>query len=715
MKNKRSLLWGLGLALAWNVQAQSAPSSFEVSEANPHAVRVLHELLRQYPESAPQRIFIGEKGDKVVRKFKRHLPKQAEGFYLSCTPQQWVLAGSDERGTFYAVQTLARLLAQAEAPVDTTFSDYPLIAQRGVVEGFYGNPWSHKARLRQLKFYGENKLNTYIYGPKDDPYHSSPHWREPYPEKEARQLQELVQCARENEVDFVWAIHPGKDIRWNEEDRRHLLDKFEKMYQLGVRAFAVFFDDISGEGTHPQKQAELLNAIDDLFVKVKGDVKPLIMCPTEYNKGWSNPKGHYLTTLGTVLHPSIHVMWTGDYVIADMNPEGMQWINQRIKRPAYIWWNFPVSDYVRDHLLMGPAYGNDKTIAHEMSGFVTNPMERAEASKIAIYSVGSYAWNPTRYDEWQAWQAAIENILPDAPEALACFARHNADLGVNVHGYRRNESEDIQPVAERFLSAYQADGSYQPADWKAMTETFERMQEAADVLLTSQSNRPLIEEIQPWLLQFKLVGQAGDVVMKMVQPGISEDYFLRKYQQLRSLQRQMYQNDQTYNQNPGQPGVKTATRVIKPFIDAVFAQCVAAYNQQHGTQLDAKTYYNPHQLVSDVEQLKRNPLQVRMNRVLLTPMLEVVKWPAGQQLQISFDAEYKGKQLVFNLGQKEVNRWGVLEISTDGVTWKKVDWQQQGNRCTVDLNHQPLRFLRFRNQSTAEQQVYLRQFEVTIE
>lgn len=715
MKNKRSLLWGLGLALAWNVQAQSAPSSFEASEANPHAVRVLHELLRQYPESVPQRIFIGEKGDKTIKKFKRQLPRQAEGFYLSCTPQQWVLAGSDERGTFYAVQTLARLLAQAEAPVDTTFSDYPLIAQRGVVEGFYGNPWSHKARLRQLKFYGENKLNTYIYGPKDDPYHSSPHWREPYPEKEARQLQELVQCARENEVDFVWAIHPGKDIRWNEEDRRHLLDKFENMYQLGVRAFAVFFDDISGEGTHPQKQAELLNAIDDEFVKVKGDVRPLIMCPTEYNKGWSNPNGNYLTTLGSVLHSSIHVMWTGDYVIADMNPEGMQWINQRIKRPAYIWWNFPVSDYVRDHLLMGPAYGNDKTIAHDMSGFVTNPMERAEASKIAIYSVGSYAWNPTRYDEWQAWQAAIENILPDASEALACFARHNADLGVNVHGYRRNESEDIQPVAERFLSAYQADGSYQPADWKAMTETFERMQETADVLLTSQSNRPLIEEIQPWLLQFKLVGQAGDVVMKMVQPGISDDYFLRKYQQLRSLQRQMYQNDQTYNQNPGQPGVKTATRVIKPFIDAVFAQCVAAYNQQHGTQLDVKTYYNPHQLVSDVEQLKRNPLQVRMNRVLLTPMLEVVKWPAGQQLQLTFDTEYKGQQLVFNLGQKEVNRWGVLEISTDGVTWKKVEWQQQGNRCRVDLNHQPLRFLRFRNQSTAEQQVYLRQFEVTIE
>lgn len=166
------------------------------------------------------------------------------------------------------------------------------------------------------------------------------------------------------------------------------------MYDLGVRSFAVFFDDISGEGTNPNKQAELLNYIDEKFVKVKPDVTPLVMCPTEYNKSWSNPKGNYLTTLGEKLNPSIQIMWTGDRVISDITKDGIAWINARIKRPAYIWWNFPVSDYVRDHLLLGPVYGNDTQIADQMSGFVTNPMEHAEASKIAIYSVADYAWNP---------------------------------------------------------------------------------------------------------------------------------------------------------------------------------------------------------------------------------------------------------------------------------------------------------------------------------
>ena len=55
------------------------------------------------------------------------------------------------------------------------------------------------------------------------------------------------------------------------------------MYDLGVRDFAIFFDDISGEGTNPLKQTELLNRLTDDFVKAKGDVSPLTVCPTDYS------------------------------------------------------------------------------------------------------------------------------------------------------------------------------------------------------------------------------------------------------------------------------------------------------------------------------------------------------------------------------------------------------------------------------------------------
>ena len=736
MKNSKVYLVGVCLlcttgAFAQNVSLQpppqqmivldksvDLPSTYQIngeSEANPYAIKVLKKLFAdKQPGKNGIRISIGEKGDKSVHKYTHLIPKYDEGYYLSINEEEIVLAGNDERGTYYALQTLAQLLKDGKLP-EVEIKDYPSIRYRGVVEGFYGTPWSHQARIKQLKFYGENKMNTYIYGPKDDPYHSAPNWRLPYPEKEAAQLQELVTVANDNEVDFVWAIHPGQDIKWNQEDRDFLIAKFEKMYQLGIRSFAVFFDDISGEGTNPQKQAELLNYIDENFVQTKPDVTPLIMCPTEYNKSWANPDGNYLTTLGDNLNPSIQIMWTGDRVVSDITRDGIDWINERIKRPAYIWWNFPVSDYVRDHLLLGPVYGNDTTIAKQMSGFVTNPMEHAEASKIAIYGVASYAWNPTKYDTWRTWKEAIRTILPNAAEELECFAIHNSDLGINGHKYRREESQDIQPAAERFLESYIKNGEYDKADFETLLNTFERMIESSDILLVDTENKPLIQEITPWLYQFRLLAETGQEVFKMVESQKVHSCFLRKYRHVKALQQQMFDIDQTYNQNPYQPGVKTATKVIKPLIDQTFAVTVDRYNQKNGTALDATSDYMPHKLISNVEQIKNLPLQVKVNRVLISPANEVVKWGAGNIVEIELDHIYPAESIQIDFGKKEPCEWGRFDISSDGKEWKTIDLVQKGSRYTAELRRAPVKFVRFTNMSNDEQQVYLRQFVLTLE
>ncbi|MDE5677331.1 beta-N-acetylglucosaminidase [Phocaeicola sp.] len=696
------------------------PETYLISgeqDANLHAVKELKELLNgKQANQAKIRIYIGEKEDKAIRKFARQIPKQKEGYYLSINDKEIVLAGNDERGTYYALQTLKQLLKDNQLPV-VEIQDYPSIRYRGVVEGFYGTPWSHEARLRQLRFYGENKINTYIYGPKDDPYHSSPNWRLPYPAQEAAQLQELVKVAQAHEVDFVWAIHPGQDIRWNQEDRDLLLKKFENMYQLGVRSFAVFFDDISGEGTNPVKQAELLNYIDEHFVKSKPDVTPLIMCPTEYNKSWSDPSKGYLTTLGDKLNPSIQIMWTGDRVISDITQEGIEWINERIKRPAYIWWNFPVSDYVRDHLLMGPVYGNDTQIAHQMSGFVTNPMEHAEASKIAIYSVASYAWNPMQYNSEKTWKDAIANILPEAAAELEFFAAHNSDLGPNGHRYRREESVELQPVAQRFTDTYIKSQIYDDKDYSTLEETFCKMIESSDILVAHADKNPIVTEIMPWLYQFKLLGETGQEVMAMVKAYHNNDQalFIRKYKHVKALQQQMFQTDQTYNQNPYQPGVKTAGKVIKPLIDQTFTTVTQCYNRKHHTQLNAATDYMPHKLISDISQIKNLPLQVKTNRIQVSPALEVIKWPAQGSLTIELDQVYPGKYIDMDLGKPEAAVWGTLETSENGTDWEKTDFKQEKNRLVVDLQKKPIKAVRFTNTQNQEQEIYLRRFIIAID
>ena len=696
------------------------PSAYQLAgekDANPHAVEALKKLFAgKQPGNDGLRIVMGEKGDKAVRKFNRRIPAHREGYYLSVSDKEIVLAGNDERGTYYALQTLKQLMQNNRLPA-VEITDFPSVPCRGVVEGFYGTPWSHEARLRQLRFYGENKMNTYIYGPKDDPYHSSPNWRLPYPEKEAGQLRELVKTARENEVDFVWAVHPGQDIRWNAEDRDQLLAKFQKMYDLGVRSFAVFFDDISGEGTNPVKQAELLNYIDEHFVKTHPDVTPLVMCPTEYNKSWSDPAGGYLTTLGDRLNPSVQIMWTGDRVISDITREGIEWINERIRRPAYIWWNFPVSDYVRDHLLLGPVYGNDTGIADKMAGFVANPMEHAEASKIAVYSVASYAWNPARYDSEKTWKDAVRAVLPGAAAELEFFASHNSDLGPNGHRYRRDESTALRPAAERFTNAFLKDGNYNGEDFAALQETFARMAEASDVLAVSEENRPLTEEIKPWLYQFKLLGETGTEVLRMLKAYEKGDQalFMRKYKHVKALQQQMFHVDQTYNQNPYQPGVKTAGKVIKPLIDQTFAAVTARYNEKYGTRLNADTDYMPHKLTSDVSQIENLPLRVKTNRIEVSPALEVIKWPARGSLTVELDRVYPGESVEMDFGKPEVTAWGCLEISENGKDWTPVTLKQEKNRITAGLGKKPVKAVRFSNREEKEQEIYLRRFVITVE
>ena len=114
---------------------------------------------------------------------------------------------------------------------------------------------------------------------------------------------------------------------------------------------------------------ELLNDIYHNFVKVKGDVAPLLMCPTEYNRLWTKLEGGYLTTLGNKLYPDIGILWTGDKVVACIDKSTMQFVNPLLKRKAFIWWNFPVSDYVRNRLLLGAVYGNGIDIKDDISAF----------------------------------------------------------------------------------------------------------------------------------------------------------------------------------------------------------------------------------------------------------------------------------------------------------------------------------------------------------
>ncbi|MBQ5896222.1 MAG: beta-N-acetylglucosaminidase domain-containing protein [Bacteroidaceae bacterium] len=696
-----------------------APAAWSINAAKAHQNGYIYDaLMTASPKVAKKanfKVTLGVRGESQVNKYKKNIPAKSEGYYMKVTEKEVVIAGNDEKGLYYGVQTLLGMMKEGKLEA-CTITDWPDVPFRGTVEGFYGTPWSHEARKSQLEFYGRNKMNVYIYGPKDDPWHRDK-WREPYPEAEANRIAELVNVAKANGVNFYWAIHPGVDIKWNDEDRDYLMAKLEIMYQLGVRSFAVFFDDIWGEGAKADKQAALLNYIDDNFVQVKKDVAPLILCPTEYNKGWANEQGGYLRTLGANLNKGIEVMWTGNSVVACIDKPTMEWINERIERKGYIWLNFPVNDFVRDHILMGPAYGNGLDIATDVSGFVSNPMEYAETSKISLYGIADYCWNMEEYDYQSNWEKSLKDILPSNHEALRIFALYNKDLGPNGHGFRREEGEELKDI----VAAVEKGDFYGIA---MLNVACCELEMACDILLNDNSNPQLLHELRPWIIQGKNLAAYGRAVCTMKMFASMQDNstaaspfisFENLYNQARSLQKQMFdlENNKAMR-HPYQIGTKLGTKVMLPTLNKLFTAATKEYNDIHGTDLNTTAEYNPFKLTSTVTQLALLPVKLNGDRVEITPALEVINWQAGGELMLESETPVTFQGMDFNFGVNDVAKHFKLELFVNGA-WKEVSLLHYSENDPVihtgnELGGMTATKLRITNKSGEEQKVYFRSF-----
>lgn len=524
-------------------------------------------------------LIIGEKGDASVQSVEAEIPSIKEGYYLKVEPGKVIIAGTDNAGTYYGVQTFLQIVSAPQV-ISCTVKDYPNVADRGLVEGYYGNPYSLNDRLSMFEFFGKNKMNVYIYGPKDDVYHRAS-WATPYPTVEAAKIQQQVAAAHKNKVQFVWAIHPSSGMDWSDSYRLKIVAKFEQMYQLGVRAYAVFFDDISGDDQSAANQAALLNYLDTAFVQKKPDVAQLILCPTQYNRSWSS--GNYLSILGSQMNPNIRVMWTGNSVVDMINKTDMDWINTQIKRNAYIWLNYPVTDYCVDHLLMGPTYGNDTNISNQLSGFTANPMEYAEASKVSLYSIADYCWNMEAYDSNASWLRSINHLMPENAAAFKIFCENNIDLGVTYHGLRReNESAPFKTVAEPFMTSYN-NGTYNEAQADELTAQFQSFRNTSAELISSTSNQAMINEIKPWLQVFDIIGNKGLSLMKMYKALNTSDTitFIKEYQRIDSLETvQKTIRSRDFAGSIKNPNPTPANEVVAVFIKKLKSQMVLDYRRK---------------------------------------------------------------------------------------------------------------------------------------
>ncbi|MCK9793807.1 beta-N-acetylglucosaminidase domain-containing protein [Isoptericola sp. 4D.3] len=345
------------------------------------------------------------------------------------------LAGHDAAGQYYAVQTLEQLLVDERHGVSVagaTVQDLPAMPLRGTIEGFYGEPWTHAERLDQLSFYGDVKANTYVYAPKDDPYHREK-WREDYPAAKLAELTELVEAATANHVRFTFALSPGNSICYSSEDDMAALErKFQALYDAGVRAFSVPLDDIDysrwacesdqavygdpSPGNAGEAQADFLTRVQQGWIETHDGARPLQMVPTEYYNTTESPYKAALREMDA----DVVVMWTGNDVV----PQAIS-VDQAIEAdtvfggPTFLWDNYPVNDYgqTSGRLLLAPYDKREPGLSDHLAGIVSNPMNQAAASKVAVFGIADFAWNDRGYDRDRSWVEAMRYLAGDDPAA----------------------------------------------------------------------------------------------------------------------------------------------------------------------------------------------------------------------------------------------------------------------------------------------------------
>lgn len=378
------------------------------------------------------------------------------------------------------------------------------LAVSGVIEGFYGTPWTHAQRLDMIDFIADIGMNTYVYAPKDDPMLRR-QWRTLYPEAELAALAELVDRARSRGVRLQFAVSPGLSMRYSlAEDAAALAAKLDQVAGLGIDSFAIFLDDIPWVLQHPadreryaglvEAQAAVVNPLAaSLWARYPG--AQVCVTPTQY---WGHGDEQYIAALGILLDPAIDIYWTGREICSrELQQSDAEVFAAATGRPPLYWDNFPVNDVaMTSELHIGPYQGREAGLATTARGIVANAMPLAEASKIALCSVADFCADPEGFDPDASWLAAIERVAgPDDAPTVREFADAFRGSALCL-----DDAPLLGDALQRFAFDFEfADRAQALVVLRAYVERLLATGDAVDRI----GNAALAAEIAPWSAQYR--------------------------------------------------------------------------------------------------------------------------------------------------------------------------------------------------------------------
>lgn len=624
-----------------------------------------------------------------------------------------VVLGDGKGSEYYAFATLEQMFEQAGGnPIrHITFEDYSYTQYRGIVEGFYGHPYSVENRISLFEFCKRFKLNVFVYGPKSDPYHLG-NWRNDYPTSLTEQqrffgmitqddLKTMTEAAKACHVDFIWAAHPGlqNGISFSSQSLMDqgidaLMTKFEHLYNLGVRGFGVFIDDMtytpSGDmqaylADQTQKKLRERFTTDD----PDDQIAPLFFVPTAYALNYSS--SYTLRDLKNV-DSEVVIAFTGYDCFSNVRASSINDMASRVGRNPVMWWNNPVNDDHDDRIYMREltthwTIENSGGIS-TLNGLILNPMNQAQASKVALFGAADYSWNPNAFDVHANWEAVFSRLAQpgdtQTAEVLKCFARFSNTLV---------EDDDVIALYDGFMENF--GGETLPSETAQLRTELEALKEACSYIETLKESehrdyRLMYEDIRCWNAKLKTISTiAVDALDLLANDGtMSRAEGWEKYLRVKNLYTGMSTdsaylvsalegygtttNEQFYEVMPGDSH-------LRPFTDFLVEKIG---NRVPGVWPEKDTP----QVITNIEGLQEVELSVEATRFTLSGLNDLTLGN-GEYVGIYF-----GNLEKIDVEASDFASGIEVQISENGKQWSTVQ---------LPLNEQRAAYIRIKNTSGA--------------
>ena len=311
----------------------------------------------------------------------------------------------------------------------------------GVIEGFYGPPWTQAARLRCIEHLAEWGMTHYVWAAKLEPRHRE-RWAEPFTSDELAGFSALA--AHRPTVALGVALTPGPDATADE-----IVAKLGPAVEAGASVLVLSFDDLA-ELTHGARHGALARAVVE---RLSAEVW---VVPTHYAGGEPSP---YLDALCDGLPAEVLVMWTGPAVVTESITGADAAARARATgdRAPMLWDNVPVNDLLMaDRLHLGPLTGRSPDLLDGISGVLWNPMEQAEASLLTLRSCAAWAAGE---DPLAAWSAEIDRreLRPFVEGVLGWVPDDDASLRTWLEAVAACDAPGLEAEVQPWLDAVRSE------------------------------------------------------------------------------------------------------------------------------------------------------------------------------------------------------------------------------------------------------------------